>query len=80
MKTSMSRLRLWLLCFPLVLAGSEVAHSLLGWLASPGYLGAELFETGSPTAALLAPLTRRGAAVHTPRTPLRGPGCSAAPG
>ncbi len=55
------RLRLWLLCFPLVLAGSEVAHTLLGAVAPPGYLGAELFEARSATADLLAPLAGLGA-------------------
>jgi hypothetical protein len=55
----MRRLRIWLVGLPLLITGSEVAHTVLNRFAPPGYKGAELFERsgfGSSLVPLLVSL------------------------
>lgn len=58
----MKRGRIWLVVLPLLIVGSELAHSVLGRLAPASYQGAELFDR-TVGRSLLPPLLSLAAAL-----------------
>jgi hypothetical protein len=54
------RVRVWLVVFPVLVAGSEVAHSLVDLFAPRAYLGAEVFDPDSGRDGLVLPLAGLG--------------------
>ncbi len=58
-----ARGRIWLVVLPLLIAGSELAHAVLGRFAPAGYQGAELFERSGTGRGLLPLLLALAAAL-----------------